>query len=252
VLSFAMVLVIAFLLLVSLVLSAGLAALGQFLGGVLPVPELVLHVINFVVSFAIITVLFAMIFKVLPDAQIAWRDVWTGAAVTALLFGIGKVAIGLYLGHSGTSSTYGAAGSLVVLLLWVYYSAQILFFGAEFTQLYANRFGSKVRPAPDATSVAEAMRSKDLEPQSEHTDTPAAGREPATAGRGGGTPRRAESGRAALSRDEQPSRVGAPPLPSPGRRPSFVAVVVASLIAAALGAIRFLRGPQGGTSAGTG
>lgn len=102
---------------------------------------------------AVITLLFAMIFKFLPEPKIAWRDVWIGALITAALFTAGKFALGLYLGKSGVASSYGAAGSLIVLLLWVYYSAQILFFGAEFTQVYANRFGSHVRPTDNAVAV---------------------------------------------------------------------------------------------------
>jgi membrane protein len=101
----------------------------------------------------LITLLFAMIFKFLPDAKIAWHDVWIGAFITAALFTAGKFALGLYLGKSGVGSSYGAAGSLIVLLLWVYYSSQILFFGAEFTQVYANRFGSHVTPADNAVAV---------------------------------------------------------------------------------------------------
>jgi membrane protein len=143
--SFSMVLGTGFLLLVSLVISAGLAAMGEFFTGLLPGGEVVLQIVNFVVSLAVITVLFALIFKYIPDAEIAWGDVWIGASVTALLFTAGKVLIGLYIGHSSFSSTYGAAASLVVILLWVYYSAQILFFGAEFTQVYANTYGSRIR-----------------------------------------------------------------------------------------------------------
>ena len=111
--------------------------------------------LTFVVSFALITLLFAMIYKVLPDVEIAWRDVWIGAAVTALLFTIGKFLIGLYLANSTVASTYGAAGSLVVLLLWIYYSSQILFLGAEFTQVYATRYGSQIRPSKHAVPVVE-------------------------------------------------------------------------------------------------
>ena len=118
-----------------------------------PVPEVVLQLFNFVVSFAVSTGLFAMIFKVLPEARIAWPDVWMGAAMTALLFTIGKFAIGLYLGKSNVASAYGAAGSLVVVLVWVYYSAQILLFGAEFTQVYANRMGERLQPTEDAKVV---------------------------------------------------------------------------------------------------
>jgi membrane protein len=101
-------------------------------------------------------VLFAMMFKVLPDVQIGWRDVWFGAGVTAFLFVIGKYLIGLYLGRSGVSSSYGAAGSLVIILLWVYYSAMILFFGAELTQVYARRFGSKIVPSPEAVPTPDS------------------------------------------------------------------------------------------------
>ena len=139
-LSFLMILVIGFLLLVSLVVSAGLAALGSFLGGA--DPSLFFQILNFVISIGVMTLLFALIFKLLPDAQVAWKDVWVGAAITAVLFTVGKFLIGLYLGNSSIGSTYGAAGSLAVFLVWVYYSAQILFFGAEFTQVYTNRFGA--------------------------------------------------------------------------------------------------------------
>ena len=134
----------------SLVLSAALAAFGKWFGGWLPAPEVVLQVLEFLISFAVITGLFAMIFKTLPDAQVAWRDVWVGATLTAMLFTVGKFAIGLYLGKSDVGSAYGAAGSLVILLVWVYYSAQILLFGAEFTEVYANAVGSRIVPSKDA------------------------------------------------------------------------------------------------------
>lgn len=140
----------AFLLLVSLVLSAGLAAFGKWFGGWLPAPEFILQALEFVISLLVITGLFAMIFKVLPDARVGWTDVWVGAALTALLFTIGKTALGLYLGKSDVGSAYGSAGSLVILLVWVYYSAQILLFGAEFTQVYANALGSRIVPAEEA------------------------------------------------------------------------------------------------------
>jgi membrane protein len=139
--SYGIVLAVGFLLLVSLLLSAAVAAAGKFFGGFLPVSEVILHVLNFGVSFAVVTALFAMIFKVLPEAPIAWKDVWAGAGFTALLFELGKQAIGLYLGKSGIASAYGAASSLVVMLAWVYYSAQILYFGAEFTRAYAAKRG---------------------------------------------------------------------------------------------------------------
>lgn len=150
--SFVAVLGTGFLLLVSLVLSAGLAAFGKMFGGWLPVPEAILHMANFIVSFAVITGLFAMMFKLLPDAKIAWRDVWVGAAITSLLFTIGKFLIGMYLGKADVGSAYGAAGSLVIVLVWVYYSSQILFFGAEFTAVYANRFGSRIVAATSAAA----------------------------------------------------------------------------------------------------
>jgi membrane protein len=152
-LSFALILGIGFLLLVSLVLSAGLSALGKFMSGLLPAQAILWQGINFVISFGVIALLFAMIFKVLPDVKIAWRDVWIGALLTALLFNLGKYLLGLYLGRSSVTSAYGAAGSLVIVLLWVYYSAQILFFGAKFTQIYSTRHGSHLEPAPGAKAV---------------------------------------------------------------------------------------------------
>jgi membrane protein len=159
-LSLTMVLVVGFLLLVSLVISAGLAAVGNFMASLLPESELLLQALNFVLSFAVITVLFALMFKYMPDAKIAWGDVWIGAAITALLFTIGKLLIGLYLGNASVTSSYGAAGSLAVLLLWMYYSSQIFFLGAEFTQVYANRFGSRVVPAENAERLTAEDRAQ--------------------------------------------------------------------------------------------
>jgi membrane protein len=135
--SFGMVLAVSFLLLVSLVITAGLAVLGKFFGEILPMPELLMHTINFLVSFAGISALFALIFKYVPEASIKWQDVWEGAIVTALLFTIGKSLIGLYLGKAAVGSAYGAAGSLIVVIVWVYYSALIFFFGAEFAHVRA-------------------------------------------------------------------------------------------------------------------
>jgi membrane protein len=149
-LSLAFVFGIGFLLLVSLVVSAGLAAAGKWIQGAMPGGEGLWQTINFIVSFAVIAALFTLMFKYLPDVKIAWRDVWLGGALTALLFTVGKFGLGMYLGRSSVSSAYGAAGSLVIVLLWVYYSAQILFLGAEFTQVYANRFGKKLEPAENA------------------------------------------------------------------------------------------------------
>lgn len=152
-LSFALIVGIGFLLLVSLVFSAGLSALDKFMGGLMPAQEALWQWLNFVGSFGVITLLFAMIFKVLPDVKIAWRDVWIGAIITALLFNLGKLLFGLYLGRSSVNSAYGVAGSLVITLLWIYYSAQILFFGAKFTQIYANRYGAQLEPMPGAEAV---------------------------------------------------------------------------------------------------
>jgi membrane protein len=139
-----MVIVIGFLLLVSLVLGAALTAIAKYLEGSLPIPPILLHSLDFLASLAIITALFAMIFKLLPDVQIAWSDVWVGAGLTSLLFTVGTFLIGFYIGKSVSSSAYGAAGSLVSLVAWIYYSALILYFGAEFTRSYANNFGSRV------------------------------------------------------------------------------------------------------------
>lgn len=143
--AFLLVLGVGFLLLVSLVISAGLSAAGKFFGNILPTPEIVLQSVNFLFSFLMITGLFAMIYRILPEAPIRWSDVWIGAAATSFLFSIGKLLIGLYLGKSGLASSYGAAGSLVVVLVWVYYSAQIFFMGAAFTHVYARTFGSHAR-----------------------------------------------------------------------------------------------------------
>jgi len=131
-----------FLLLVSLVVSSGIAAAGTFFEGLLPIPEFVMQAVMFVVSLVVITGVFAVLFKYLPDVDVQWHDVLIGAAFTALLFTIGKFAIGMYLGKASFGSTFGAAGSLVIVLVWVYYSAQIFFFGAEFTQVYAEEYGS--------------------------------------------------------------------------------------------------------------
>lgn len=165
-LSFTMILGIAFLLLVSLVISSGLAFFGSYLNRMPDSLQIVSHVGNFIVSTGVITLLFALMFKVLPDVKIAWRDVWLGAVVTALLFAVGKFAIGLYLGHSSMASSYGVAGSFVVLLVWVYYSSQILFFGAELTQVYARRQGRGIVPSENAEPITEEARAQAGEPRS--------------------------------------------------------------------------------------
>jgi membrane protein len=142
-LSFGLVLGLGFLLLVSLVVSAAIAAFGKWWNGFFEGWEALLQALNFAISFAITTLLFALIYKLMPRARIAWRDVWVGAAVTALLFEIGKILIGLYLGKTSVASGFGAAGSLVVLLVWVYFAAQIFLLGAEFTWVYSHEYGSK-------------------------------------------------------------------------------------------------------------
>ncbi len=154
-LSFATLLGIGFLLLVSLVISATLAAAGKFMSGVIPAEQAVWHIVDFVVSLALITLLFAMIFKILPDVIIAWRDVWIGGFITALLFALGKFLLGFYLGRSAFATAYGAAGSLVVVLLWVYYSAQILLFGAAITRVWTNHFGSHIKPVGGAEFITQ-------------------------------------------------------------------------------------------------
>lgn len=156
--SLAMVLGIGFLLLVSLILSAALSAFGTFVSNNLAFLEPLMVIINFLIAFVVTTLLFAAIFKFVPDAQIEWSDVWIGAAFTALLFSIGRLLLGLYLGNGSFGSTYGAAASLIIILAWVYYSAQILFFGAEFTQVYARRFGSRIQPEDDAVRLTEGER----------------------------------------------------------------------------------------------
>jgi len=160
-LSFGLLLAIAFLLLVSLVITAALSAAGKYLAGLIPDLLPVAQVLSLVLSFGVIILLFALIFKYLPDVHIGWSDVWIGAAVTALLFTVGEFLIGLYLGRSSAASAYGAAGALVLLLLWVYYSAQILLFGAEFTQVYARSYGSRIVPAAGAVRVTEAARARE-------------------------------------------------------------------------------------------
>lgn len=154
-LSIAMVFGVGVLLLLSMVVESALHVMAKYAVGALPGGTVLWEIIQLVVSAAIITVLFAMIFRVLPDTHVEWKDVWLGAGFTAILFVIGKFLLGLYLGRASVSSGYGAAGSLIVLLLWVYWSSQILFFGAEFTQVYACKHGSRIGD----TSKADARRS---------------------------------------------------------------------------------------------
>lgn len=149
--SFSLVLGFAFLLLTSLVVSAALAAAHKYMGNAVPGVAVVWEAVNVVVSLGVITLLFAMIYKVLPDVKLGWSDVWVGALVTAGLFTIGKFLIGLYLGTSSFASTYGAAGSVIVILVWVYYTSQIILLGAEFTRAYVEQFGPRPPPVEFAT-----------------------------------------------------------------------------------------------------
>jgi membrane protein len=152
--SFGLILVVGFLLLVSLVVSAGLTALSDWVSGYVSESlNIVFKVADFCVSLGVVTLLFASIYKFLPDAKIAWRDVWVGALLTSVLFVIAKFALGLYFGQSDPGSTYGAAGSIILIMLWVSYAGMILLFGAEFTQVYANQYGKKVQPTDTAVST---------------------------------------------------------------------------------------------------
>ncbi|MBX9601208.1 MAG: YihY/virulence factor BrkB family protein [Bryobacteraceae bacterium] len=141
--AFLLVLAAGFLLLLSVALTTALAAAGKFVEPILPAPEFLLHALNVVVSVAVLTLVFALIYRYIPDVEIAWGDVWLGAAFTAALFTVGKTLISMYLGMSGMTSAFGAAGSVIALLVWIYYSTLIFFFGAEFTQVYACEKGSK-------------------------------------------------------------------------------------------------------------
>lgn len=178
-LSFGMVLVIGFLLLTSLLLSTVIAGFSGYMERVMTLPPFVWGAVTFLVSFGIVTTLFALIFKVLPDVKLQWRDVWLGAAVTALLFELGKLGLSYYLGKEGAQSTYGAATAIVLLLLWVYYTSCILFFGAEFTQVYVREQGRMAVPMPNAEPVGGEERalqgmSEGCAPLSACTNGPAA------------------------------------------------------------------------------
>lgn len=170
-----MVLGVGFLFVAAFVLNTILATLDQFL--LKWFPDAALHadnsLISFLLSWVVPAVAFAIIFKALPDAKVAWRDVWAGAVVTAVLFAIGNYGISIYLTYSSAASAYGAAGSLIVMLLWIYYSAQIFFYGAEFTQIFANRYGSKVVPASNAVAIRRERVNGDTTPATEPEMLPA-------------------------------------------------------------------------------
>ncbi|MEP6956890.1 MAG: YihY/virulence factor BrkB family protein [Chthoniobacterales bacterium] len=156
--SMGVVAILGFLLMVSLGVSTALAALGNYFQTLAPSMEFLLHIVNFIVAVGVTTVLFAAIFKYLPDVIIGWRDVLIGALVTAILFNVGQLGLGLYLGHSDTAATYGAAGSFMILILWLYYSTLILFFGAEWAQVRARLLGSQFKPAEHANRVVVETR----------------------------------------------------------------------------------------------
>jgi membrane protein len=151
--SFGMILVIAFLLLISLVLSVAISGFSSYISNLILGLRGILRIVDFVVSFVVITALFALMFKYLPDIKIKWRYIWVGSALTSLLFTVGKYLIGLYLGTSGASSIFGAASSLVIILLWAFYSSLIFLYGAEFTKCYSERFGGKVYASENAVKV---------------------------------------------------------------------------------------------------
>lgn len=165
-LSFGIVLGFGFLLLVSLVLSAAVAVLDSWIGGLIPGWVIVGYVLSYGISLGLVALVLAAIFKILPDVKISWRDVWVGALVTSVLFHVGKFGISLYIGKASVASSFGAAGSLAVLLVWVYYSSQIVLFGAEFTRVYANEYGTRVVaddnaiPVPETPLARAAMEKK--------------------------------------------------------------------------------------------
>ncbi len=172
--SLGVILAIGFLLLVSLALTAGLTALGDWIERQLPdFMYYFFQVLNLLVSFGVVTLLFALIYKVLPDVKISWHAVWVGALVTALLFTIGKSAIGFYFGKSNPASAFGAAGSVILILLWVNYSALIFLFGAEFTQVYARRYGERIEPNSYAQRTAEFRLKEQRQHEQEQQDAQA-------------------------------------------------------------------------------
>jgi membrane protein len=241
-LSFAMVLGTGFLLLVSLMLSAFLSGLGSVVVGEAFEQSLIWRGINLLAQVAVTFGLFTLIFKVLPDAEIAWRDVLLGAGITTALFFVGRLLIALYLTYTATGSTFGAAGSLVILLIWVFYSAQILFLGAEFTQVYARLHGSRIRPSPNAVPVTEEARAQQGLPDPKavaETARTMGGEEPAPQEQAvGEEPRRRYS--------EQRPAPGPDRQPDPAQKggPSRAKVIAGAAIATFLGAVwRGVRPP---------
>ncbi|KAF1049866.1 YihY/virulence factor BrkB family protein [Xylophilus sp.] len=214
-LSFSLILALAFLLMASLAVSAGIAAVGSWFGDFVPGSEVLLQLVNTVISLCISCLLFAVIYKLMPSVEIAWRDVWIGAAVTALLFEFGKFLIGLYMGKAGVGSSYAAAGALAVILIWVYYAAQVFLLGAEFTKIFAAEHGSFRQQAAAAARQANAP--------------------PAAAG--------APKAAAPPARAAAPEEDG---LPEPGPVATFVATAVLGLAALVLDRRRRDRRRTGG------
>src|SRR5688500_2929590 len=165
--SFTMVLGTGFLLLVSLVVTAAVSAFNEVLVSIIPGADIIGQIISFLVSLLVITLVFTLLFKYLPDVKITWGDVWIGGLVTAILFTIGQFALSFYLGSGAVGESFGAAASFVIILVWIYYSTQILFFGAEFTQVYTNKYGSRVRPEEHAEFVTEDARAQEGMPRKE-------------------------------------------------------------------------------------
>lgn len=220
-LSLGMVLGIGFLLAVSLALTAGISAVGGAVGS--GIPEGVMHVVNFGLTFGVLGLLFAAMYKVLPDAEIAWKDIWVGAFVTAALFVLGKFAIGLYLGRSNPGDAFGAAGALAVVLVWAYYSSMILLFGAEFTQQWAKQRGSGIRPEKGAVLVVEA---EELIRPDGSTSKGGKGSKGAKGGGGKGAKGGTRDLPAAASRRASADRVDAAPQKSGGLMQTLLGVPV--------------------------
>lgn len=182
--SFAGVVGTGFLLMVSLLVSTLLAAAGTFMQGMIPGSEAMWLVVNLAVSAVVLTLGFMVIFRFLPDTRVAWRDVAIGGAMTAILFLVGQVAIGYYLGSGSVGRTFGAGSAIISILVWIYYSAIILFFGAELTQVYANKYGSRVRPNRESEPLVDAVERKQASPDQEGLDEREGPRRPADKGRG--------------------------------------------------------------------
>jgi membrane protein len=177
--SFSMVLGTGFLLLVSLVVSAAVSALGKLFTTLLPGADFIWQIVNFLVALGVITLMFALLFKFMPDVKIGWKDVWIGSLVSAVLFVVGQFALGFYLGSGAVGSAWGAAGALVIILVWIYYSAQIFFLGAEFTQVYTNKYGSRVRPESYAQFVTDEARAQQgMEPKADEEKREKRGQRP--------------------------------------------------------------------------